>query len=60
MRDPYEDQLVVPLDLYIKRLSCDLSEAEWEDDQETVKRLHQRMEFAKTLAELGELYWTKF
>lgn len=60
MRDPYEDQLVVPLDLYMKKTNELFSEAEWNGDFIEAERLHQRMEFAKSLAELGELYWTKF
>jgi len=60
MRDPYEDQLVIPIDTYIKRTSKLYTEAEWNGDQIEAERLHQRMEFAKTLAELGELYWIKF
>lgn len=60
MREPYPNDQVVPLDRFINEAYRMLSEAEWEDDEAQVERLHKCIESAKQLSELGDFYWIKF
>lgn len=60
MREPYPLDAVVPLDQYLNQAYRMLSEAEWDDDEAEVRKLHQCIKSAKELVDLGEFYFVKF
>lgn len=58
--EQYKDELVVPLDVYIRDLRSDLSDAYWNADEVLTKELQNRLDRVISAIEAGDTYDIRF
>jgi hypothetical protein len=58
--EQYKDNLIVPLDVYLKDLRSDLSDAYWNEDEMLTKDLQNKLDRAISAIEAGETYDIRF